>query len=110
MSVDPSVISAMTAAADADPENMALRSHLAALQFESGQFSRALENCRIVLGRRPDDAQVLELASNAAEKAGDSNAAAGYRKLHEALGWKQTRGLFSELGPDPFKDDLPDDI
>jgi len=97
MSVDPSVILALSTAAEADPANAALRMHLASLLYDAGRYAEALESCRVVLSRQPDDLQALDLAGRAAEAAGDVNASSGYRKLYEALGWKQTKGLLDNL-------------
>lgn len=97
MSIDPSIILAIEAAANADPENMALRSHLASLLLAAGRCPEALAACRVVLSRRPDDFSTLDTAARSAEMAGDLEAAAGYRKLHEALGWKQTQGMLNEF-------------
>ncbi len=95
MSLDPSIILAIEAAANADPDNMALRSHLASLLLAAGRCPEALDACRVVLSRRPDDFQTLDIAARSAEIAGDLEVAAGYRKLHQALGWKQTQGMLN---------------
>ena len=77
MSIGPSIILAIEAAANADTDNMALHSHLASVLLEAGRCPEALEACRVVLSRRPDDFQTLDIAARAAEMVGDGRRLAG---------------------------------
>src|SRR5215470_14059336 len=81
---DPSVIAAVLAALEAAPENDALRLHLASLLLAS-DAGASLQHCAVVLGRKPDDADALQLAARAAEALGDDERAESYRRLHRAL-------------------------
>ncbi len=105
MSVDPSVISAMRLAVEADAENTGLRLHLAQLLMSAGKALDALECCRYVLAKQPDHLEALSLGARAAEGAGDASASTGYRKLYEALSWQQTKGLIDNLGDKPLPGD-----
>jgi AAA+ superfamily predicted ATPase len=87
----------MTTAVGADPGNVGLRLHLATLLLDAGRGAEALEACRTILSGQPDHLEALSCAARAAEAAGDSAASIGYRKLYDALGWKQTKGLLDEF-------------
>lgn len=101
---DP-VISAMTAAVNADPTNIPLRIHLADLHQKVNDQKSALEHASLVLAQQPDHREALTIAAEAAEKSGDKIRAHGYRKLLDALGWNQAKGLIDDaVGPEP---DLP---
>lgn len=104
MSVDPSVIAAIAAAVEADPGNIGLRMHLSTLFLDAGRAQEALDACRAVLARQPDHVEALACAARAADAVGDTDAALGYRKLYDALGWKQTKGLLDDIPSRPLPD------
>ena len=79
------MIAAMESAVEADPENAALRVHLARLLVEDGQSSRALVFVEPVLAQRPDHLEALDVAAIAAAAIGDTERSAGWRRLHSAL-------------------------
>lgn len=98
---DP-VISAMKAAVNADPSNIPLRVHLAELCRKANDHQNALEQASIVLAQQPDHREALAIAGEAAEQSGDKIRAHGYRKLLDALGWNQAKGLIEDaLGSEP---------
>ena len=70
MAVDPTVIAALRAAADADPTNRHLRLHLASTLLEAEDPASALVECQTLLAAAPDDLEVLALAHRAATAAG----------------------------------------
>ncbi len=81
MSVDPSVIAALEAAVAADPQNPALRVHLAGLLVMLGDAGRALEHAQSALNVAPDDAEALAAARDAARALGDTARADSYERL-----------------------------
>lgn len=107
MSVDPSVIAAMQAAADAEPDNAALRAHLAALRLRSGDHEGALSDARAVLRRAPRATGALAIARDAARLAGDEAQAEGFGRALAALQGHAPAELpppgapVPELGPSP---------
>lgn len=99
--MDQSVIAALTAALDADKENLALRSHLAALLLEAKRPAEALEHLAHVLVREPDNVDALSKAAQAADATGETARAESYRRLVDALSWKRTKGLIDSMGEEP---------
>jgi SpoVK/Ycf46/Vps4 family AAA+-type ATPase len=85
MAVDDSVIAAIETALAVAPENAALRRHLAQVLLDAGRAEAALEHCRALLARAPDDVATLEIAATAAERSGDIASANSYRRMHSAL-------------------------
>jgi SpoVK/Ycf46/Vps4 family AAA+-type ATPase len=83
--MDPSVIAALEQAVAADPENVALRHHLASVLLEGGEAGRALALCQEVLVEHPTDLAMLRLGMRAADAASNPQLAEGYRRLLEAL-------------------------
>ena len=83
---DPEVVKSIAALVAQDAQNAALRLHLAELLLASGQPAEALSHAAIVLSAKPDDVQALTIAARAAEAAGDTAKADGYRGLADALG------------------------
>jgi SpoVK/Ycf46/Vps4 family AAA+-type ATPase len=81
MSVDPSVIDALTAAVDASPGQHAVRLHLASLLVVAGDPERALEHARIVLVSVPDSLEGLAIARDAAQAVGNIALASSYERL-----------------------------
>ncbi len=84
MASDPEVIRAIEAAVEADPDNSALRVHLAGLLMDAGRPAEAIEYLEAVLRAKPDDVEALGLAARAGSLAGDDRAA-GWSKLHVLL-------------------------
>jgi AAA+ superfamily predicted ATPase len=97
MPTDPAVISAMASAVQSDPDNPALRLHLAALLLESGRPGEALEHAAHVLSRQPDNLEALQKAADAADATGDKIRAAGYRRLYEGLSWNRAKSLLDGI-------------
>src|SRR5215471_20616853 len=85
MAIESSVVSSIQAVVDNEPENHALRVHLAGLLLDAGDPIRALNHCAIVLANTPDNLEALNLAAQAAQEMGDNSKAEGYRRLHAAL-------------------------
>jgi SpoVK/Ycf46/Vps4 family AAA+-type ATPase len=79
--VDPSVAAALEAAIAADPQNPALRIHLASMLVMTGDPGRALEHAQAALAVTPDDSGALAVARDAARAAGDPARADGYARL-----------------------------
>ena len=84
MSVDQSILKALESALSNDPENSALRLHLAALHLEAGQPAEALLHYTHILERQPDHLEALPNAAKAAEAIGNTAKAESYRRLYEA--------------------------
>ncbi|MGE0133453.1 MAG: AAA family ATPase [Blastocatellales bacterium] len=85
MPVDPTIITVLLSAIEKDPDNTALRLHLAPLLLDSGQMDEALKHCGAILMSEPDNKEALSVAARAAEALGDSKRAEGYRRLLKAL-------------------------
>jgi len=88
---DPELVAAIEAAVVADPENLALRVHLAGLLSDDGRPEIALEHLEIVLGRRPDHVAALGEAARAARAVGATERADAWQRLHDALIQNATR-------------------
>lgn len=99
MSVDPSIIAALSAALTNDPDNVALRLHVAALCLDNRDPAAALKHYSIILAKQPDHLEALEKAAAAAEQTGDVIRAHSYRKLFEALSWNRAKNLIDDLEP-----------
>jgi SpoVK/Ycf46/Vps4 family AAA+-type ATPase len=85
VSVDPSVIQALQAAADADPKNPHLRLHLATTLLDAGRYEDALAACQQVMALAPDNVDALRVAARAAAAAGHDEQAAAYERLLTGL-------------------------
>lgn len=85
MAIDKSILTAITAAVESEPQNFALRLHLASLFFDDQQFAESLKQTQIILADDPTNAAALEKAADSAEKLGDAGKAASYRKILNAL-------------------------
>jgi SpoVK/Ycf46/Vps4 family AAA+-type ATPase len=70
--VEASVISALRRAVGADPENVALRSHLVEVLFRAEEWQQVLEECDQILARDPRHSNALGYAAAAAEALGNS--------------------------------------
>jgi SpoVK/Ycf46/Vps4 family AAA+-type ATPase len=99
--IDASVIDAMRAAVEKDPDNPALRFHLASLLFQNAQPADALQHCKHLLSQQPDDLQVLSLAKDCALAANDPAAAERYGRIHSALSEQQPNPEKKESTPAP---------
>lgn len=75
----------MEAAVASQPENTALRLHLAQLLLDNEQPAEALSHYTVILNQQPAHLEALERAAQAAEKSGDKNRAAAYQTLFQAL-------------------------
>jgi len=80
-----SVIAAMEAAVAADPQNPALREHLASLLAEADRMEEAWTHATAGLGQAPANTTLLRIAANAGDATGRADEAAGYRTLLNAL-------------------------
>ena len=84
MALDPDLIRGIETAVAADPENAALRVHLAGLLIEADRSSQALEHLEQVLRDHPDHLEALGLAAQAGEAVGDPRASS-WARLHASL-------------------------
>jgi SpoVK/Ycf46/Vps4 family AAA+-type ATPase len=80
-----SIITALLAATQADPNDVPLRTHLALLLARDGHHAEALEHFTAVLGREPANLEALKGAAEAAAACGDAARAEAYQRLHRAL-------------------------
>lgn len=85
MAIDPSVLAAIEAAIAAEPENLALRTHLALLFTQAGRHLEALAHAGEILQRRPDHLEALCIAADAAEAVGQQERAQAYRRISAGL-------------------------
>src|SRR5690349_3374315 len=106
MPTDRSVIDALTTAVENDPENSALRLHLASVLAESAMFDEALRHAQIVMSNDPTNAAALQQAAEACEKLGDLSKAASYRKLLAAVAVHDEPATKSSLGKDDWAEVL----
>ena len=81
---DNDVLGGLEAAVSAQPRNMALRMHLAAMLLSSGAPERALAHCRHGLTLVPGHIDALALAAQACDALGDQPGAEHYGMLLEA--------------------------
>jgi len=85
MPAPAAVVAALTAALAADPADTSLRLHLAQVLLAGDEPAAALEHLSAVLAADPAHVEALALAAGAAEGAGETARAEGYRRLHQAL-------------------------
>src|SRR5215467_1303375 len=85
MKDNQSIIEVLREAVTKDPENPALRLHLASLYLKDLNGAEALDQAARVLAHEPDNIDAVELAAQAAEMAGQSERARGYQRLLGAL-------------------------
>ncbi|AZI42184.1 ATP-binding protein [Deinococcus psychrotolerans] len=83
--VHQSVLSALQLAAEQDPNNTELKLHLSDLLLQAGQAAAALEQAKAALSSEPDNVRALKLAAWAADEMGQTDTAARYHHLHDAL-------------------------
>jgi DNA-binding MarR family transcriptional regulator len=86
MKPDPTIVAAIRAAVENDPENVALRLHLAKLLLEGAEPAAALAECARVLAAAPEHITALDLAATAAEATGATKRAIAYRTMSRMLG------------------------
>ena len=98
MSVDPTVLAAILATVEAQPDQVALRLHYADLLFQNGQSDACLCEVGIVLARQPDNRTAIELGSKAADAKGDKILATSYRRILTSLGMDQAKNLIENSG------------
>jgi SpoVK/Ycf46/Vps4 family AAA+-type ATPase len=84
VATDPGVISAIEAAVEADPRNLALRVHLGALLLEAGRAEDALVQAEAVLAAEPDNIDALGVAAESGSLLDDARAP-GWTRLHASL-------------------------
>lgn len=80
-----SVVAALEAALLHDPDNLEVRLNLADLLLQDNRAEECLLQTRAVLAAQPDHTKALRLAAWAAEEVGQSEVAARYQRLHDAL-------------------------
>lgn len=102
---DPSVVEHLRAALAADPDNVAIRLHLASALLET-DATAALAEAQRVLATAPVNALALQIAAQAAALAGRPDVASGYRRLLAALDAGPAPEPMAEpvavaAGPDP---------
>lgn len=83
--MDSTVISALRRALEADPDNLALRSHFTDLLIQAGRWPEALDESKKILAATPDDQTSLARAAKAARELGDKGLAERYQRLSNAL-------------------------
>ncbi|NUT94816.1 MAG: AAA family ATPase [Saccharothrix sp.] len=84
MTDDP-VIQALLGALTADPDNHAVREHVARLLLDAGRPDEALHQATTVLAAVPDHVPALRTAAAAARAVGDDARAVSYGRLADAL-------------------------
>lgn len=83
-----SVINALKAALEHNPDDLGVRLHLAELLL-STDASDAAAHFEMVLGKEPANISALQGAATAARQMGNETKAAGYQQLLHALGYAQ---------------------
>jgi AAA+ superfamily predicted ATPase len=83
---DPNVVAALTAALDANPDDVGLRLHLAGALVDGGEPEAADPHVNRVLAADPAHVDALRLGARVAEALGQLDRALGYRRLLTALG------------------------
>lgn len=112
MNVDPSVIAALEASVEADPDRDPVRLHLIDLLLAAERWADAAVHTAVLLARRPDDTEALARAAASADGAGNREQADGYRRLLQALGHRPAgsrTGLPADVpsAPSPHPDSPP---
>ncbi|MCC2670252.1 MAG: Cell division protein FtsH [Armatimonadetes bacterium] len=79
------VIAALTAALQVNPDDVTLRLHVAQLLMQEGVPEDSLAHYTLILARDPAHLDALKGASEAAAACGELARADGYRRLHAAL-------------------------
>jgi SpoVK/Ycf46/Vps4 family AAA+-type ATPase len=105
--MDSSVITAIAAAVQTSPDNLALRVHLATLLAQATRWLESLEQAQTILARQPDHLEALELAARACEILGENERAESYRRLLNALGGKAPEPIKPESSSQPDSNTIP---
>src|SRR5437763_7515531 len=84
VALDPAVRAALESVLASEPDNAAVRIHLASLLADDDPAA-ALEHASRVLTSHPDDPQGLAIAARTARAVGDEQRAAAYERLLSAL-------------------------
>jgi SpoVK/Ycf46/Vps4 family AAA+-type ATPase len=100
MTAERDVLAALERAVQAEPDNRALRLHVAGLLVADGWHADALDHCATVLAAEPSNVTALDIAARAADAVGESARAAGYRQLVQALAGKPPDTVPDENGSD----------
>jgi SpoVK/Ycf46/Vps4 family AAA+-type ATPase len=108
MAVDPAVIAAIRAALSENPDNLALRNHLADLLGNDGQHAEALFLAEETLRRRPDDLDALRIAGDCADAMGEDDRARAFRRLRAALGAEDRHSSTQRAAPIDAPGRIPD--
>src|SRR5213080_3174246 len=101
-----SVIAALRAALDGNPEDVPLRLHLGAMLLTAGDHAGSMEQFAEVLARDPAHLDALRGAAEAAEGLGQTLRAGAYRRLYQALA-AGTALNCSPLPPPPAEEEQP---
>ncbi len=101
MNPSATVIQALLAAIEQNPEDAALRLHLAPLLLESGDAAGCLDQISAVLLKDPANLEALRLGEQAAQAVGDTTRAEGYGRLVLALGGAPAAPP-QKAAPDPY--------
>lgn len=107
MSVDPTVISAMETALAAEPDNVAIRLHLAGLLLDAGRPADAFDHCKRVLAAAPDNLDALRTTVSACQAMGDDARASSYHNIYEALSMSRAKFLIDTVNEDSNGDAEP---
>lgn len=84
--VSDAIIDALLAALSTDPDNEAIRVHVAQLLLDADRADEAFEQATIGLQKTPASVPLLRVGCEAADRSGRAEQAAGYRTLLDALG------------------------
>ncbi|HEY2667608.1 MAG TPA: AAA family ATPase [Actinomycetota bacterium] len=84
MALDPAVRAALESVLASEPDNAAVRIHLASLLADNDPAA-ALDHASRVLAAHPDHPQGLEIAARTARAVGEEQRAAAYERLLQAL-------------------------
>ncbi|MFW2372486.1 MAG: AAA family ATPase [Gammaproteobacteria bacterium] len=81
-----SVIEALLAALEQNPEDLGMRLHMAELMLSMGDYENAATHYGVILHTEPANISALKGAAEAASKSGDNTKAKAYQQLLSALG------------------------
>ncbi len=98
------LIDGLLAAVEAQPDNAALRLHLAGQLIEAERAEDALSQCETVLVQEPDNREALALAAQAAAASGQEERAARYQNLVDGLSVARPEIDGPENEPAPGRD------
>lgn len=101
MPIDPALLAALESAVRGDPTSVPLRLHLAGLLLDAGRSREALEHYSAAVGLAPGNVAALRGAAAASDSEGETERAAAYRNLVQAI-----EGAHAS-SPEPDPDDEP---